>query len=314
MAQVRPFRFGVQSGLPGAADPGAWPDLARRVEALGYGSLTIPDHFGDQLAPIAAITSAAAATTSLKVGALLFGNDYRHPVVLAKEAATVDLLSGGRLEFGLGAGWMRTDYDQGGIELDSPGVRIERMAEAIDVCVGLWGDEPFSYDGRHYRIRGLDGRPKPHQRPHPPIVIGGGRPKVLRLAGRRADIVGLNPNLRAGEVGPEAIADIVAERVDDKVAWVREGAGNRFAEIELTLLVQLAVVVDNRLELAESMAPAVGLTAQQALESPYAWVGTVDEICDDLQRWRARWGISYWVVHVDAMDALAPVVERLAGR
>jgi probable F420-dependent oxidoreductase len=314
MRRDRPFRFGVQCGLPGATEPGGWSELARRVESLGYDSLSIPDHFTDQLAPIAAMAAAAAATTSLKVGALVFGNDYRHPVLLAKEVATVDLLSAGRVEFGLGAGWMRSDYDQAGIELDPPGTRIERMEEALAVCLGLWGDGPFSHDGRHYRIRDLDGRPKPYQRPHPPILIGGGRPKVLGLAGRRADIVGLNPNLRAGEVGPEAIADIVAERVDDKVGWVRAGAGARFDELELSMLVQFALVVDNRLELAESMAPAVGLTAQQALESPYVWVGTIDEICDDLVRWRARWGISYWVVHAEAMDALAPVVKRMAGQ
>jgi probable F420-dependent oxidoreductase len=313
MSRHRPFRFGVQSGMPGAAEPGAWGELARRVESLGYSSLTIPDHFGDQLAPVAAMMAAAAATTSLKVGALVFGNDYRHPVVLAKEVATVDLLSGGRVEFGLGAGWMGSDYDQAGLAHDPPGTRVARMAEALEVCLGLWGDKPFSFDGRHYRIRDLDGRPKPHQRPNPPIVIGGGGPRVLRLAGSRADIVGLNPNLRAGEVGPDAIGDIVPDRIDEKVGWVRDGAGARFDRIELSMLVQLAMVVDNRTELAESMAPAVGLTARQALESPFIWVGTIAEICDDVRRWRERWGISYWVVPVDAMEALAPVVERLAG-
>jgi probable F420-dependent oxidoreductase len=311
---ARPFRFGVQSGLPGVTEPGAWTALARRVEAMGYSSLSVPDHFSDQLAPIAAMTAAAAATTDLKVGALVFGNDYRHPVVLAKEIATVDLLSSGRVEFGLGAGWMTSDYDQAAIAHDPPATRIERMSEALDVCVGLWADGPFSYEGRHYRISELDGRPKPYQRPHPPILIGGGRPKVLGLAGRRADIVGINPNLRAGEVGPEAIADVVADRVDDKIAWVRDGAADRFDEIELSMLVQFAVVVDNRTELAESIAPAVGLTARQALESPYIWFGTVEEICDDVEHWRRRWGISYWVVHTDAMDPLALVIERLAGK
>ena len=133
------------------------------------------------------------------------------------------------------------------------------------------------------------------------------------MAARRADIVGINPNLRAGEVTAEVVAEIVAERVDDKVGWVREAAGDRFGDIELNLLVQFALVVDNRLELAESMAPAVGLTAEQALASPYVWVGTVEEICEDLRQWRDRWGISYWIVHLDAMEAVAPVVERLTG-
>jgi probable F420-dependent oxidoreductase len=314
MADARPFRFGIQAGLPGTTEPAAWTDLASRVEALGYSSLALPDHFTDQLAPIPAMAAAAAATTDLRVGALVFGNDYRHPVVLAKEIATVDLLSGGRVEFGLGAGWMTSDYEQAGMPHDPPATRIERMAEALDVCLGLWADGPFSYEGRHYRVHDLDGRPKPHQRPHPPVLIGGGRPKVLGLAGRRADIVGINPTLRAGEVGPEAIADVVSDRVDQKLAWVRDGAGDRFDDIELSMLVQFAVVVDNRAELAESIAPAVGLTARQALDSPYIWFGTIDEICADVEGWRERWGVSYWVVHSDAMDALAPVVERLSGK
>ncbi|MGH9119712.1 MAG: TIGR03621 family F420-dependent LLM class oxidoreductase [Acidimicrobiales bacterium] len=313
MPRRRPFRFGVQSGLSGASKPGDWADLARRVEALGYSSLSIPDHFTDQLAPVPAMTAAAAATTTLKVGALVFGNDYRHPVVLAKEIATIDLLSDGRVEFGLGAGWMTTDYRQAGIGIDPPGPRIERMGEALEICRGLWGDGAFSFDGGHYRVAELDGQPKPVQRPHPPILIGGGRPRVLAMAGREADIVGINPSLRAGEVGPEAVADVVAERVDEKVGWVRDAAGDRFDAIELNLLVQFAMVVDNRMELLEATAPAFGLTAEQAMGSPYVLVGTVDEICEDLRTWRDRWGISYWVVHVEVVDALAPVVERLSG-
>jgi probable F420-dependent oxidoreductase len=309
----RPFRFGIQAGHPPGDDPGNWAGFARRIEDLGYSSLVIPDHFGDQAAPIAALTAAAVATSSLRVGALVFGNDYRHPVVLAKEMATLDVISGGRVEFGLGAGWMSTDYVQAGMPLDPPGVRIDRMAEALAVCRGLWGDGPLSFEGRHYRVSELDGRPKPVQRPHPPILIGGGRPRVLRFAAREADIVGINPSLRAGEVGPEAITDVVADRVDEKVAWVRETAGDRFPDVELSLLVQVAMVVENRDELAEAMAPAFGLTPTQALESPYAWIGTAEEICADVERWRERWGISYWVVHGDAMEALAPVVAKLNG-
>lgn len=313
MAHQRRFRFGVQAGLPLAGDPAGWAGLARRAEELGYRSLLVPDHFGDQLAPVPALMAAADATSDVKVGALVLGNDYRHPVVLAKEMATIDVLSQGRLEFGLGAGWMTTDYQQAGIDLDPPGVRIERMTEALAVCRGLWADTPFTFHGKHYTVTDLDGRPKPVQRPHPPILIGGGRRRVLGLAAREADIVGINPSLHAGEVGQDAIADVVAERVDQKLAWVREAAGERFADIELNLLVQLAMVVDNRVELVEATAPGFGLTPTQALESPYAWVGTVEEIADDVERWRDRWGISYWVVHGDAMEPLAPVVARLTG-
>jgi probable F420-dependent oxidoreductase len=257
--------------------------------------------------------AAADATTDLRVGALVFGNDYRHPVVLAKEMATVDVLSGGRLEFGLGAGWMTTDYDQSGIDKDANGTRIERTVEALAICKGLWADGVFDFAGRHYTVAGLDGLPKPVQRPHPPILVGGGRPRMLRVAAREADIVGINPSLHTGQVNGETIADVVAERVDEKVAWVREAAGDRFEQLELNLLVQLAMVVDDRQALIESMASGFGLTPQQALGTPYSWVGTVEEICDDVRGWRDRWGISYWVVHGDSMDAMAPVVAELAG-
>jgi probable F420-dependent oxidoreductase len=310
---ARSFRFGVQAGHPPGGDPGDWAGFARRTEDLGFSSLFLPDHLGDQAAPIPALSAAAVATTSLKLGALVFGNDYRHPVILAKEVATLDVISGGRVEFGLGAGWMTTDYTQSGIALDPPGARIERMAEALAVCRGLWGDEPCTFEGRHYRVTDLDGRPKPVQRPHPRILIGGGRPRVLGFAAREADIVSINPSLHAGEVGPDAIADVVAERVDQKVACVREAAGDRFGDLELSLLVQMAVVVDNRAELVEAMAPGFGLTPAQALETPFAWIGTVEEICADVERWRDRWGISYWIVHGDAMEALAPVVAKLDG-
>jgi probable F420-dependent oxidoreductase len=309
----RKFRFGIQAGRAPASDTAGWADLARRAETLGYSSLLVPDHFGDQLAPVPALMAAADATTDLRVGALVVGNDYRHPVVLAKEMATIDRLSGGRLEFGLGAGWMTSDYQQAGIELDPPGVRIDRMVEALAICRGLWADGPVTHRGKHYTITDLDGQPKPVQRPHPPILIGGGAPRVLKIAAREADIVGINPSLRAGDVTQETIAEVVADKVDAKVGWVREAAGDRFADIELNLLVQLVMVVDNRQELAEAMAPGFGLTPSQALETPYAWLGTVDEIVDDVRAWRERWGISYWVVHGDVMDAMAPVVERLAG-
>src|SRR6476659_7180766 len=167
----RPFRFGVQASS--AADAKAWVDLARRVEALGYSTLTMPDHFGDQLAPVPALMAAASVTTTLRVGALVWDNDYKHPVVLAKELATMDVLSGGRLEVGLGAGWMATDYEQSGIPYDSPGVRIDRMLEGLEIIRGLFAEGTYSFQGEHYTITALDGRPKPIQSP-PPVLIGAG--------------------------------------------------------------------------------------------------------------------------------------------
>jgi probable F420-dependent oxidoreductase len=283
------------------------------VEALGYSTLYLPDHFGDQLGPIPAMAAAAAVTTELKVGALVLGNDYRHPVVLAKELATVDVLSEGRLEIGLGAGWMTTDYDEAGITLDRPGTRIERLRESIQVVKGLFADEPLDFAGEHYRVTGLAGTPKPVQRPSPPWVIGGGGRKMLALAAEEADIVGVNPSLHSGAADAEAAKDATAEATDRKMGWLKELAGDRFDDIELNCLCLVTAVTDDREGFAQLMAGGFGVDPEDALEIPHALVGTVDQICDTLQARRDRWGFSYIVVQGDSYEPLAPVVERLAG-
>jgi probable F420-dependent oxidoreductase len=195
---MAPFRFGVQ--LSNASSGASWRDLARTIEDLGYSTLFIPDHFDDQFGPLVALTVAAEATTDLKVGSLVFGNDYRHPIVLAKEIATLDLMSEGRVEFGLGAGWMTTDYEQSGINNDPPGVRISRMAESLTIMKSLWSTGAATFAGEHYTVSGAVGAPLPHSRPHPKIIIGGGGRRVLGIAAREADIVGVNPSLAAGYV------------------------------------------------------------------------------------------------------------------
>ncbi len=308
----RPFRFGVQAGSAhGASD---WRNLAREVEDLGYSTLFVPDHFIDtEMAPMVAISFAAAVTDQLRVGMLVLGNDYKHPAVTAKEAATVDLLSEGRLEFGLGAGWMQTDYEALGLAYDSPKVRIDRLAEALAVVKGAWGEEPFNYTGPSYTIRSYNGIPKPVQRPHPPILVGGGGPRLLRLAGREADIVGINPNLRAGAITNDAVKTSLADETAQKIAWVREGAGSRFDELELQIRYFLASITDDARGLAERLAPAFGVSAEEALASGVALVGAVDEVCDTLVERRERWGVSYVVVGDDNYPAFAPVVARLAG-
>jgi probable F420-dependent oxidoreductase len=311
MGNPRAFRFGLQASNADGAD--GWPALARQTEDRGFSTLFLPDHFGDQLAPVPTMMAAADATSTLRVGALVFDNDYKHPVVLAKEIATIDVLSGGRVEFGIGAGWMTTDYEQSGIPHDPPGVRVDRMVEALAVYKGLFADGAFSYEGKHYRISDLDGTPKPVQKPHPPILIGGGGKRVLSIAAREADIVGINPNLRAGVVGPDAAQDAVAPRIDEKVQWVRDAAGDRFDDIELNMLVFIGTITDDRVGFAEALAGGFGVTPDEALEIPYAWFGTVDEICDKLQQWRERWGVTYYVIQKDAAEAMAPVVARLAG-
>jgi probable F420-dependent oxidoreductase len=265
------------------------------------------------MAPIVGMAVAAEATKTLRVGALVFDNDYKHPAVLAKEVATLDRLSDGRAVLGIGAGWMKTDYDAIGMSYDSAGVRIDRLEEGLAVIKGAWGPDPFSFQGDHYTITDYNGIPKPTQQPRPPILVGGGGPRVLRLAGREADIVGINPNLRAGAVTNDAAADSVAEMVDQKVGWIAEGAGARFDDLELQIRFVFAAITDDRQKLAEAAAPGFGLDAQSALESGITCIGTIDEICDQLVARRDRWGVSYIVIGDDIFEAFAPVVERLAG-
>ncbi len=308
---TKPFRFGVQVSQLGSA--ASWRDKARKLEDLGYSTLFMPDHFGEELAPLPAIAMAAASTTSLRVGSLVFDNDYKHPVILAKEAATIDLLSDGRLEFGLGAGWMRTDYDQLGLPYDPPAVRVDRFEEALHIVKQSFTGEKFTYHGEHYRISDYAGYPKPVQQPGPPLLIGGGGKRVLSIAAREADIVGINPNLRAGEIGRDATLDSMREQTDRKVQWVRDAAGARIDEIEIQMRFFLTAVRPDRQAFAEQLAPAFGVEPQEVLESGAVLVGTEDEIIEQLQRRRETWGLSYVVVGDDNVDAFAPIVAKLTG-
>ena len=308
---VKNFRFGVQIG--GSFNPESFAQIAQRAEELGYSTLYFPDHFIDtELAPMVAMAMAAASTKTLRVGALVFDNDYKHPAILAKEIATIDVLSGGRTELGIGAGWMEVDYTALGLPYDRPGVRIERLEEALAVIKGCYGADAFSFSGDHYTVADYQSIPKPTQA-HVPVLIGGGGPRVLKLAGREADIVGINPNLRAGVVTADAVTDSLAAMTDQKVAWIKEGAGDRFDDLELQIRYFLASVTDDRQKFAEAVAPGFGISADEALEAGLALVGSVDEICDLMESRRDRWGVSYAVVGGDEMEMFAPVVERLAG-
>lgn len=310
-AIVKPFRFGIQAST--APDRRSWVDLAKRAENLGYSALTMPDHFTDQLAPMPALMSAADATTTLRIGALVWDNDYKHPVVFAKEIATMDVLSGGRVELGIGAGWMRTDYDQAGIDYDEPKVRIDRMIEAVSVIRGCMASGPFSYSGSHYRITDYDGQPKPLQQPHPPLLIGGGGPRMLRYAAREADIVGINPTLTAGAVGPEAIANMTAEAVDEKVAIVRQAGAHRLDAIEFNIRAFLVNVTDDRDGAIDMLTKAMGVSPDMVRNSPFALIGPPEQLIEDLLARRERWGFSYVIVGGEDVDKFAPVVAALAG-
>lgn len=310
---AHPFRFAViAKATRSAAEFAAY---AKRVEDLGFSTMFFPDHFVDHdLAPIPAAMAAATATSTLRVGTLVLSNDYRHPVVLANEAATIDVLSGGRLELGVGAGWMTVDYEKSGIRLDKPSARIARLDEALMVLEGLWADGSFSFSGEHYTVTDLDGVPKPMQKPHPPLIVGGGAPRILAVAAKHAQIVGINANLRSGTgAHPDSVHSLTAAATDEKLAWLRDAAGSRFDDLEIQTLTGFVHVTEDRESIARGMASAFGVSEDVALETPAALVGTLDEIVDEVRRRRDRWQMNYVVVDESSLEAFAPVVERLAG-
>jgi len=314
MGDRHTFRFAAQLSKGPAGTARSWADQARRAEDLGYSALLMPDHFGDQLAPAPALAAAAAATTRLRVGSLVFGNDYRNPFVLAKEAATLDVLSEGRFEMSLGAGWMKTDYEEAGITYDTPRVRVERFEEAVQVVQGLLRtDGPFSFDGRYYAVHGHSLLPRPVQQPGPPLILGGGGPRVLSFAARHADIVSINANLRDGTGGAETAPDMSPDRTRQKVAWVKEAAGARFEELELNALIGFVLITEDARGVAEAMAPHFGIDPGDALHVPGVLLGTLDEMADELRWRRDEYGITYWSIESEAWADLGPVVQKLSG-
>jgi len=307
MTTRRRFRFGTGSYRARSRDE--YVTLAHKVEDLGYAILLTPDHFEDQLAPLTALMAAAEATRTLRIGSYVFANDFRHPAVLAKEAATLDVLSEGRFELGIGTGYLGPDYATTGIPLDPPGVRVSRLAESVQIIKGF-ADDPVTFPGTYYSVTGLEGYPKPYQRPHPPLFIAGAGKRLLSMAAREADIVGLMMQSRDGGIDfSSGSAAATAERVE----WVRQAAGDRYGDLELNTLVFGVVVTDHRQQVAEELARPLGLTGEQLLDTVHFLVGTVDEITEDMQMWRERFGISYITVQQQHMDALAPAVARLAG-
>ena len=309
----RKFRFGVACSK--GRSRREFTELARKVEALGFSTLFVPDHFVEHdLAPTVALAHAAAVTDRLRVGTFVLGNDYKHPVVCAREMASLDLLSDGRLELGIGAGWMTADYEKAGIPLDPPGVRIARLAESITIMKGLFAPGPFTFEGKYYRVTELDGMPKPVQQPVP-FFVGGGAPKILGLAAREAQIVGINANLRSGDgASPDAAKSLTPAATDQKIGWVKAAAGDRFAELELQSLVGFVMVTDDPTPILEGIANAFGVSVDDARVAPPCLVGSEDGIGASLEERRERWQMSYHVIDDNAIDAFAPVVARLTGR
>jgi probable F420-dependent oxidoreductase len=318
---LRPFRF--------LADPGDVTDgpglaaAARRAEAIGYAALVCPDHVVAPFGMVPLLTWAAAATTTLRVAPFVANNDLRHPALLAQDLATLDVLSGGRVEVAVGAGWNRPEYDALGLPFDPVGVRVSRLAEAVTVLKGCFADGPFSFAGEHYTITGHDGLPKPLGRPGLPLFIGGGGRRVLTLAGREADIVGLAPRTLASASGGSVVRSdprsITIAATEEKIAWVREAAGERFADLELNVYPtgSAPLITDHaRKEAADVLdgiraRTGVDLPLDDFLASPHVLIGSVDGLVAKLREQRERLDISS--VMTGDIDTLAPVVERLAG-
>ena len=311
----RRFRFSVGGGAPQTAR--ALAERARKAESIGYSAYMISDHLLDVLAPIPALATIAAATERLRIGMFVLNNDLRHPAVLHQELASLDVLSEGRLEIGIGAGWNEPEYAASGIAFDAVPVRVSRLEEAITVLKGLFGDGKLTHAGASYTIKEMDGRPKPVQKPHPPILIGGGGKRLLRLAGREAQIVGFAPRIGSGG---GAFESCTFEATREKVGWVREAAGARFAELELNTYPSFrpATVTNEPKKVAEDLlarlnerAPT-GLTVDELLDSPHVFIGTVDQLVAKFTRLRDELGISNFMIG-NGIDEFAPVVERLAG-
>ena len=322
---TRPFRFGCQAY--NATSRAEWKDKARRAEDLGFSSFMLADHYIgpgpalsatnhplQSIAAVPAIAVAAEATSTIKVGARVMCIDYRNPAVLVKEMATLDLFSDGRLELGLGAGWLRGEYEAMGVPWDPAGVRITRLGEVVRMAKLLMADGEVTFEGQAgVRAVGFEGLPKPVQRPHPPIMIGGGAERVLKLAAREADIVSFNFDNSSGKIGPD-LPTSGADAVARKVAWVREAAGDRFDHLELEIAAYFTFVSDQGSQIAEGMASRFGLSTEQMLAHPHGLFGSVDTICDELERRREQFGISYVTVGDSVAEAFAPVIARLAGR
>ena len=321
----KPFRFGVQSFN---AESGIqWKEKARKVEALGYSSFHLADHIigpgpalersghpVQSLAAIPAIAYAAAATDTIKIGCRVFCVDYHNPVVLTKEAMTIDLLSDGRLELGLGAGWLTDEYKAIGLKMDPPGERIGKLEDVISGIKAYVSDAPLKVTNNTIDWQEFDGLPKPIQQPHPPIMIGGGSPRVLRLAGREADIVSLNFNNRAGIIGPDGVQTSTAAETQKKIDWMRQGAGDRFDDLEIEVGAYFTFVMDDAASTLAGFAQMFDLSESDMAHHPHALFGSVDSICEELEMRREAFGISYITVNEDAMESFAPVVARLTGK
>jgi probable F420-dependent oxidoreductase len=304
MAAKRPFRFAV---LDTGTSLQQWQELARKAEDLGFSTLVVQDHFGEQFAPLLSIVAAAEVTSRLRFGSIVLDNDFRHPALLAKEAATVDVLTGGRLELGIGAGWLASDYEKIGLTFEAPAVRFGRLTETVQILKGFFSGEPVTFHGQHYQIENLDAFPQPVQKPRLPLMIGGRQKRMVSFAAREADIVSISMLDRQTPGGPKP------PTFAEKVAWVRQAAGDRYDQIEIHANAFSVEITDRPREALERIANRLHITPEDALQSPANIVGSVESIAEQMQAWRERCDLSYFSLRPQLMDALAPLVARLAN-
>ena len=308
MSKPRPFRFGAALEFV-VTSRSQLVHRARKIEDLGYAICVIPDHFGESLEPGVALTAMADATKTLRIGSFVYDNDFRHPALLAREASSLDLLSEGRFELGIGAGWAAEDYTTTGIPFDPPGVRISRLIESVQIIKQLFTGEAVTFSGNYYQVTGLI-NPPPVQSPHPPLVIGGGGKRILTFAAREANVIALV--VRSQDGGLDFMDSAHAATVQ-RVQWIREAAGNRLDSLELNTLVFEVAITDHRQEVGEELARKWQVTPDHILNSTHYLVGTVSQIIEDIQRWREQFGISYVTVFPYDLDKFAPIVSHLAG-
>ncbi|HLW00593.1 MAG TPA: TIGR03621 family F420-dependent LLM class oxidoreductase [Ktedonobacterales bacterium] len=314
MSATHPFRFGVT--LLGAVSKQEWIAKVHKVEDLGYSVLQVPDHLGNQFSPTLALLAAAEASRALRLGTLVLDINYRQLALLAKEVATLDLLSEGRFELGLGAGWIARESYMACMPFDPAGQRVGRLEEAVQVLKGLFSDGSMIFTGRFYSLNGFEVFPKPLQRPHPPLLLSGGGKRMLSIAGRYADIITLNPSV-APDGNSIDMDDASAEATTQQIAWIREAAGDRFAQIEIGNFVLGGVRMEQEQQLDPRIVAAFRSRATGEQQSPqgiYTLVGLVEQICEQVLANRERFGISYSGILEQDMDIFAPVVARLAGK
>ncbi|MEZ4523497.1 MAG: TIGR03621 family F420-dependent LLM class oxidoreductase [Thermomicrobiales bacterium] len=312
MSNAAAFSF---AAMIRSADSGeAFLDRVREIEQMGYSSVAMVDHFNPTYSPVPGLTAAAVAAPSLRVLTTVFDNDFRNPVLLAKEIATLDQISGGRVDFGLGAGWHKVDYDQSGIQYDPPGVRISRMEEALTIFKRAWSGEEFSFEGEHYTVKNHSGFPLPVQQPHPPIYIGGGGKRILGIAGREADIIGVH--VRFGPEGALDSADTIRAEMEKKIGWIRDGAGDRFGEIRLALLLFAAKIVDSEADKQAEITRIAGaneMSEEAVAASPYFLIGSENELVEQIDGLHETFNISHFTIVAGDADGFAPVVRRLTS-